>query len=130
MKLLTLTLAAAIVMAATGCETSPLKKYGSVEAYAASTALDPSKPHFGDGTPLRDPVMEAAAKAKLPPGMIVQMAPYIPPQPAAPPQPVIVTGPGSAPVTTVSTPGQPTTTVINWGQPIYNRPYNPYLWNY
>ena len=130
MKLLTTITAAVLVMAATGCETSPIKKYGSVEAYAASTAADPSKPHFGDGTPLKPPPYLSGPKGPLPANLVVQMAPYIPPQPAAPAQPVIVTGPGSAPVTTISTPGQPRTTVINWGQPIYNRPYNPYLWNY
>jgi|688.fasta_scaffold34779_4 hypothetical protein len=130
MKLMTAITVAGAVMAAAGCQTPERMKAKGYVQDPGGNWVRGDRPYFGDGKPLKPPPYLSGPKGQLPDNVIFQVAPYIPPQPAAPPQPVIVTGPGSAPVTTISTPGQPRTTVINWGQPIYNRPYNPYLWNY
>jgi hypothetical protein len=120
MKLLTLTLAAAMVMAATGCETDNTA-YETVRARNLEKYKKPFKPVFQPGTDMMGIV---------PSTIVFQDAPAPAQQQA--PQPVIVTGPGSPAVTTASQVGG--TTIIStigsrapiaapYYQPTYTAPY-------
>jgi hypothetical protein len=115
MKLLTLTLAAAMVMAATGCETDNTA-YETIRARNLEKYKKPFKPVFQPGTDM----MGGA------PSTVVFQDASAPVQQQAP-QPVIVTGPGSPPITTASQVGG--TTVISTigsrapiGAPVYSPP--------
>ena len=119
MKLLTLTIAAAVVMAATGCETDNTA-YEMVRARNLEKYKQPFRPVFQPGTDMMGIV---------PSTVVFQDAPAPVQQQA--PQPVIVTGPGSPPITTASQVGG--TTVISTigsrapiGAPVYNRPAYSY----
>jgi hypothetical protein len=115
MKLLTLTLAAAMVMAATGCETDNTA-YETIRARNLEKYKKPFKPVFQPGTDM----MGGA------PSTVVFQDASAPVQQQAP-APVIVTGPGSPPITTASQVGG--TTVISTigsrapiGAPVYSPP--------
>jgi hypothetical protein len=115
MKLLTLTLAAAMVMAATGCETDNTA-YETIRARNLEKYKKPFKPVFQPGTDMM---------GGAPSTVVFQDAPAPVQQQA--PAPVIVTGPGSPPITTASQVGG--TTVISTigsrapiGAPIYSPP--------
>jgi hypothetical protein len=115
MKLLTLTLAAAMVMAATGCETDNTA-YETIHARNLEKYKKPFKPVFQPGTDMM---------GGTPSTVVFQDAPA-PVQQQAPAR-VIVTGPGSPPITTASQVGG--TTVISTignrapiGAPIYSPP--------
>jgi hypothetical protein len=114
MKLLTLTLAAAMVMAATGCETDNTA-YEMIRARNLEKYKQPFKPVFQPGTDMIGIV---------PSTVVFQDAPAPVQQQA--PQPVIVTGPGSPPITTASQVGGTTViSTIGGGPPIgasYFRP--------
>ena len=115
MKLLTLTLAAAMVMAATGCETDNTA-YETIHARNLEKYKKPFKPVFQPGTDMM---------GGAPSTVVFQDAPA--PVQQQTPAPVIVTGPGSPPITTASQVGG--TTVISTignrapiGAPIYSPP--------
>jgi hypothetical protein len=128
MKLLTLTLAAAMVMAATGCETHDQKAARMDDKGLVRTQDGKWVPKgtrfFGSGHPW---VMEngSPAPAAFDPTVFNQaMAQNMG---GGAPAPVIVTGPGSPPITTASQVGG--TTVISTigsrapiGAPVYSPP--------
>jgi hypothetical protein len=120
MKLLTLTLAAAMVMAAAGCETDNTA-YETIRARNLEKYKKPFKPVFQPGTDMM---------GGAPSTVVFQDAPAPVQQQA--PAPVIVTGPGSPPITTASQVGG--TTIIStigsrapiaapYYQPTYTAPY-------
>jgi hypothetical protein len=128
MKLLTLTFAAAVVMAATGCETydqraARMDAKGLVRTQDGKWVPKGTR-FFGSGHPW---VMEdgSPAPAVFDPTVFNQaMAQNMG---GNAPQPIIVTGPGSPPITTASQVGG--TAVISTigsaapiGAPVYNRP--------
>jgi hypothetical protein len=90
MKLLTLTLAAAMVMAATGCETDNTA-YETIRARNLEKYKKPFKPVFQPGTDMM---------GGAPSTVVFQDAPAPVQQQA--PQPIIVVGPGSPTITTAS----------------------------
>jgi hypothetical protein len=108
-------LSIAVVMAATGCETDNTA-YETVRARNLEKYKKPFRPVFQPGTDMMGIV---------PSTVVFQDAPAPAQQQA--PQPIIVTGPGSPPITTASQAGG--TTVISTigsrapiGAPVYNRP--------
>jgi hypothetical protein len=112
-------LSIAVVMAATGCETDNTA-YETVRARNLEKYKKPFKPVFQPGTDMMGIV---------PSTVVFQDAPAPVQQQA--PQPIIVTGPGSPPITTASQVGG--TTVISTigsrapiGAPVYNRPAYSY----
>jgi len=114
-------LAIAVVMAATGCETTQQKLAKGYVQDPAGNWVRGDRPYFGDGKPWAAPGQARFDPTVFNQAMAAQQAP--------PPQPVIVMGPGSPAITTVGTAGG--TTVISGigsrapiGAPIY-RP-NPY----
>ena len=129
-------LSIAVVMAAAGCETydqraARMDAKGLVRTQDGKWVPKGTR-FFGSGHPW---VMEdgSPAPAVLDPTVFNQaMAQNYD---NSGPQPVIVVGPDSPPITTASTRGG--TTVISGigsrapiGTPIYNRPYAPYSWGY
>jgi hypothetical protein len=128
MKLLTLTLAAALVMAATGCETAKQKIAKGYVQDPAGNWVRGDRPYFGDGKPWAAPGQVAFDPTVFNQAMAQNYG-------NSGPQPVVVVGPDSPPITTASTRGG--TTVISTigsrapiGASIYNRPYAPYSWGY
>jgi hypothetical protein len=118
MKLLTTTLAAAMVMAATGCE-SDNSAYEAARARNLERHKQPFKPTFQPGLDMM---------GIAPSTVVFNDAPA--PAPAVAPQPVIVTGQGSG--TTLATQVGGTTVVSQFGgyrPPIYTAPVPIYTGN-
>jgi hypothetical protein len=117
MKLLTLTLAAAMVMAATGCETTKPE----IQAQAPAPPLKPFVPKFQPGTDLLG----------IPPTPVVYRSQYNhAPVQQPQPQPIIVTGQNAG--TTIATQTDYGTVVSQFGgcrPPIYTAPVPIYTGN-
>jgi hypothetical protein len=106
MKLLTTITAIALVMAATGCETTKQKEARGMIRTPYGDWVKKGTPYFGDGTPV-----------KMPPGMVPAFDGTVFTQAMAAqqqaPQPVIVVGPDSG--TTIATQSSFGTVVSKFG---------------
>jgi hypothetical protein len=106
MKLLTTITAIALVMAATGCETTKQKEARGMIRTPGGDWVKKGTPYFGDGTPI-----------KMPPGMVPAFDGTVFTQAMAAqqqaPQPVIVVGPDSG--TTIATQSSAGTVVSKFG---------------
>ena len=106
MKLLTTITAIALVMAATGCETTKQKEARGMIRTPYGDWVKKGTPYFGDGTPV-----------KMPPGMVPAFDGAVFTQAMAAqqqaPQPVIVVGPDSG--TTIATQSSAGTVVSQFG---------------
>jgi hypothetical protein len=120
MKLLTLTLAAAMVMAATGCETTQQKIAKGYVQDPAGNWVRGDRPYFGDGKPWAKPGQVAYDGSVFTKAMEQNYG-------NSGPQPVIVVGPNSPMATIATTSGGVTavSTIGNRapiGAPIYSPP--------
>jgi len=106
MKLLTTITAAALVMAATGCETTQQKEARGLLRTPTGNWVKKGTPYFGDGTPIKmaPGVVPAFDGAVFDRAMAAQQQG---------PQPVIVVGPGSG--TTIATQSSYGTVVSQFG---------------
>ena len=118
MKLLTTITAVALVMAATGCETTQQKIAKGYVQDPTGSWVRGDRPYFGDGKPI-----------KMPPGMVPAFDGSVFTQAMAAqqqaPQPVIVVGPDSG--TTMATQSSYGTvvTTLGGGSGIYKPPMTP-----
>jgi len=107
-------LSIAVVMAATGCETDNTA-YETIRARNLEKYKKPFKPVFQPGTDMMGIV---------PSTVVFQDAPPPPAQQQAP-QPIIVTGPGSPPITMASQLGGTTViSTIGSSRPLFPNAYN------
>ena len=125
MKLLTLTLAAAMVMAATGCETPEKMKAKGYVQDPAGNWVRGDRPYFGDGKPWAVPGTPIAFDPTVFNQAMAQNSG------ANAPQPVVVMGPNSPAITTISSPsGTTVISGIGGGPPIGAPVYRPPAYGY